>query len=89
LPTIGIIGAAAMSTIAYTVVFVVMLRFISSEPTFSLARAFSVRRLVSDGRSLIRSAVTTGRKRLESRRGIASAEPAEAADQADQVTTSR
>ena len=57
LPTVGIVGAAITSTVAYTIVFLVLLRYISSEPAFSTVRAFALGRLVQDTRSLLQWAI--------------------------------
>lgn len=48
LPRYGITGAALTSTLAYTTVFALQLRFLDREPDFSVRRALSPRLLVTD-----------------------------------------
>jgi O-antigen/teichoic acid export membrane protein len=56
LPPFGIIGAAIASTLAYSTVFAMQLRFLSRETAFDVRRALSLGLLVDDARSMTRSA---------------------------------
>lgn len=63
LPTLGIVGAALTSTLAYGTVFGILLVLLSRQPGFSARRALSPRRFVHDAVRLLAMANGAARRR--------------------------